>query len=466
MGIFDEYAGTGGRLFDNEYQDNFVREINQKGNTRRALTETDRRYDELGQAMRYDAYLTEKLKNEALSNPDGDLIWYPEKKSFIRKSTGNIYREGQYEQSVRAKHAEYDNIEKKWGLNRDDLERGGKLIERERRLARNPQDEGLQQEIGKLRSELGADKETIFRNWNAKQEKSGDRGFMANLGSWMTGRGWEQETRQEAAWRHVDSSRAVRNGLYQDKADRSYEDMIADGDFGVIDTIKEGFADPLKMAPFGHYLGFKSQVVQDAAIRMQSHRNPAGQDLYLLAARGDQAKAQEFMERDKRILESYKRENQERLLRDDSLRYKAASIVRDMVPYALELGIAEVGALALAGKGGAGLTSSLAAAEARGLTAGAKALGLVKNAGKFYKNAKLLAEPAAGLTINAPAALMMAAGTANETVTDQSVYEDQNGWHYDPSKLDGEAITRNSLIQAAAEIASEFSGGIIGKGLN
>ena len=210
MGIFDEYAGTGGRLFDNEYQDNFVREINQKGNTRRALTETDRRYDELGQAMRYDAYLTEKLKNEALSNPGGDLIWYPEKKSFIRKSTGSIYREGQYEQSVRAKHAEFDDIEKKWGLNRDDLERGGQLIERERRLAGNPQDEGLRQEIGKLRSELGADKEAMFRNWNAKQEKSGDRGFMANLGSMMTGRGWEQETRQEAAWRHVDSSRAVR----------------------------------------------------------------------------------------------------------------------------------------------------------------------------------------------------------------------------------------------------------------
>ena len=121
-----------------------------------------------------------------------------------------------------------------------------------------------------------------------------------------------------------------------------------------------------------------------------------------------------------------------------------------MLPYALELG--PVGRIAT------GMTNLLS----RGTTSAAKALGGVTNATKFYKAAKHAIAPMAGLTANAHNVLAMAGGLANQEIADSAIVEDADGnYIYDTSRIDGKTITRNSMIQAAAEIGSEFSGGML-----
>ena len=482
MGLFTDHREESARYakyLDDDFQKNFLNSIKQTGNSRAAGDESLQRLGEIASAREQDRAMEEQLKNQLYEG--SDTWWNPDNNTYYsRKKNARIYTSGQYEAAVRQSHSELDRIQKNYGLNREDLEYGRRLVDAESRLKLDPQNQDLLRELDDAKRGLGilGQKEAAFRRMQADEAKSGDRGFMANLGSWVAGGGWKQESGFDSAWKHYDDP-ILREGNFQEYADDQMEDAVDEN--GIARSFRKHGSNPTSIVPFAHYIPYKSRYVREAAIRLSSHRNPGGQDMYLLAARGDQVKADEIRMRDERIMRSWKNEQEENFIRDGgTTAEKVSDIVLDMMPYAGEIavggmvvggGMKAMGFGAAKGLGGAAGAADgaeiLSAAGARSAVSLAKRLGLAqtaKNANRLYRGVKTFLEPAAGLTVNAPAALMMASDMAHEEAVNQSVSEDENGgWHYDESNLDGATISRNALIHAAAEFATEFSGGLISK---
>ncbi|MBO4304818.1 MAG: hypothetical protein J6A21_09565, partial [Lentisphaeria bacterium] len=455
---------NGPRLFDADYQENFVSGMNQGGSSRSVLTETDIRYGELSRAMRMDEYVERQLRNDYLYG-NGDVVYNPATKTYARKSTNSLYRSGQYADAVRERHRNFDSIRKNYQLDRKDLELGNRLVESEKKYAANPKDENLRNEIGELRSRLG-NKEELFRkyhadtapteqseNWTDSSFWTGGRGFLGNLSSFAHGNGWHEKDRESAAWGRVDGRLA--NGYDTSNLDTDYGEMVRKGKKGILDLLYEIKEDPYKIIPFVNHWSFRGTAVEDAAIRLQSYNSTgSGRNLYLLAAKGDQAKADSLLARDRKIVESFKKEQQENLLRGEGLSYHVAGMTKDSLLFGAEIYVT-----------GGAMLDAIPAKMAYGATKMAKGAGLAaKHANKFYQFSKLAAEPLLAPFTRPELVLLMAAGQAKDEITNQALSEDESGnVRYDTSKVNGSIIDRNALISATAEIATEFSGGLLGK---
>ena len=435
--LFSADYTSSAQLFDADYQDKWLDYVNGNfGRVDGARDEASRRVDEEIRARIADERTHQALEKEYLAG-NSNLVWNPNTKSWARKGSNRVeYQEGQYLNQVQQMHQNYDNIRDNYGLSRDEVDLGTALYDtedqiRQGKLKATPE---LAVQMQNLRDRLG-DRETAYRDWRMAQQPDTERGFIGNLASWARGQGWNQEDRTLKAWERWEQALNPKFDL--EKVD---EVEMARGRMGISDTLA-GMADnPAAYVPFIQYMDIRGTHIQDAALRQQS-----GREMYLAAARGDKLKAQKMWDNDRALLGKYQNDRMRETFQGTSLRKDVSDTLAKMIPYAAEMYIT------------GGMARSFVPGVRRLAVMTDRAMGrsLLGETGKIV---------AGGVSRVPTMILPMASQLVNQKMTEEAIQQDEQGnWHYDESKIDQGTLWANSVIQAAAEVGSEFSGGMLGK---
>jgi len=435
--LFSADYTSSAQLFDADYQDKWLDYVNGNfGRVDGARDEASRRVDEEIRARIADERTHQALEKEYLAG-NSNLVWNPNTKSWARKGSNRVeYQEGQYLNQVQQMHQDYDNIRDNYGLTRDEVDLGTALYDtedqiRQGKLKATPE---LAAQMQSLRDRLG-ERETAFRDWRMAQQPDTERGFIGNLASWARGQGWNQEDRTLKAWERWEQALNPKFDL--EKVD---EVEMARGRMGISDTLADMADNPAAYVPFIQYMDIRGTHIQDAALRQQS-----GREMYLAAARGDKLKAQKMWDNDRALLEKYKNDRMRETFQGTSLRKEVSDTLAKMIPYAAEMYIT------------GGMARSFVPGVRRMAVMTDRAMGrsLMGEAGKMV----------AGGASRVPTMILpMASQLVNQKLTEEAIQQDEQGnWHYDDSNIDQGTLWANSVIQASAEVGSEFSGGVLGK---
>lgn len=452
-GMFDNAPSRSVRYFDEEFQNRLLNAVNQENSTR-PLSREQRRFDEIMAARGAD------LRKQVALNNDSEFINV--NGHYLRRDKNNSlpeYSIGQYENEVRERHRELDNIRKHYGLEEEDLAGGQNLLNLETELDKtyaaleeagktgspdwqkiNNRFLSLKDEIELQKTNLGEKKLSGFRQLiYDRTPRRQDPGLFQKTLSWMQGNGFNPEDRNLKAWGRFRI--ALKNQYNTDLA--SPLDMELDGKLGFGDTLREIADDPTKVVPFLRFFDIRNTHIQDAAIRQQD-----GFQMYLAAAKGDRGVARTAYNNDKALLEKYKNDQLKELIQGIGFWKQAGDVITQLPAYGVEIGMTGFGSgaakAALSKLPGA---AKLAAETPKFIKAGASVVGNMAHPGRVF-----------GMI------LPMAAQLTNQQMLHEAVKQDEFGnWSYDPESVSPGTAFWDNVLRSTFEVGSEMTGPLIGE---
>ena len=452
-GMFDNAPSRSVRYFDEEFQNRLLNAVNQENSTR-PLSREQRRFDEIMAARGAD------LRKQVALNNDSEFINV--NGHYLRRDKNNSlpeYSIGQYENEVRKRHRELDNIRKHYGLEEEDLAGGQNLLNLETELDKtyaaleeagktgspdwqkiNNRFLSLKDEIELQKTNLGEKKLSGFRQLiYDRTPRRQDPGLFQKTLSWMQGNGFNPEDRNLKAWGRFRI--ALKNQYNTDLA--SPLDMELDGKLGFGDTLSEIADDPTKVVPFLRFFDIRNTHIQDAAIRQQD-----GFQMYLAAAKGDRGVARTAYNNDKALLEKYKNDQLKELIQGVGFWKQAGDVITQLPAYGVEIGMTGFGSgaakAALSKLPGA---AKLAAETPKFIKAGASVVGNTAHPGRVF-----------GMI------LPMAAQLTNQQMLHEAVKQDEFGnWSYDPESVSPGTAFWDNVLRSTFEVGSEMTGPLIGE---
>ena len=347
-GMFDNAPSRSVRYFDEEFQNRLLNAVNQENSTR-PLSREQRRFDEIMAARGAD------LRKQVALNNDSEFINV--NGHYLRRDKNNSlpeYSIGQYENEVRERHRELDNIRKHYGLEEEDLAGGQNLLNLETELDKtyaaleeagktgspdwqkiNNRFLSLKDEIELQKTNLGEKKLSGFRQLiYDRTPRRQDPGLFQKSLSWMQGNGFNPEDRNLKAWGRFRI--ALKNQYNTDLA--SPQEMATEGKLDFGNTLSEIADDPTKVVPFLRFFDIRNTHIQDAAIRQQD-----GFQMYLAAAKGDRGVARTAYNNDKALLEKYKNDQLKELIQGVGFWKQAGDVITQLPAYGVEIGMTGFG---------------------------------------------------------------------------------------------------------------------------